>query len=1281
MQTINTFTKGMNTDIDYSMLGKDQYLYSENFRLITETINNTGSLENILGNKQLSSIVSYTFGFYICGYCTIRNELYLFITNNINNNPTGGRSKIVKILFNATGTDISSISIIYDDESSLDGSRLELSFLNKIKAIGRYESDSIKKIYWVDGHNNIRFANVANDISTYPANKFDIISNYNASQLLSFSEFVSGSLTSGRVQYAYQLYDVNGGETLFSQPSPLISISSTSGQTGSNKTFKGSDIGVNTGKGIKLSFTPSTIGYSRIRVVSIKYDSLNSVPSINIIADQTISDSSSAVYFYDYGINYLGSYTYEEYAIVGNLIFSASEIETKNDYLFVGNIKQVDWDVTYDARAYRFAGANNSDVSKRGKAGIYQSINGSWDEVSTSFTIGGNPVPETHNCINPYNDIRNDTDTTLVYYYQTDLVTPGGEGPNVSYKFNIDGTHTTDLNTLGATEEYTNNSDYSNVNVDINYLGYQRDEIYRFGIVFFNEKGQASTVKWIGDVRFPEINTLSYVTSFVYTSGDISYAVPLGIIFTLNTYSAYTQGAKYFKIVRVKRESSDRTVVAQGAVGCTALYTMSPNLYGLPYNVTYGTSGGVGPAVGATNTLKTDLVEFLSPEVNFNKNIQYKNGDRLDRVGYYTSKVESEFNVPSSLNIRSSISKYRAVSSELIYKEKKNIQKTIITDYLIKTVPLTATELNNNYSVDVGETVKFVNFSQAGNGVSFFLYGAAGGTKLILKLESGFLPVGIPSNSMMLCNYRRPLIESQYGGCSYQSRQNNNYISCSDINTCYTYSAPQDTFVFSGDTYIAMYDYLRGITIQGANGGRQTQKVLYFPVETSINLRYRQDDCYSKTSDDTNHGKVLLNEFAGKYQWSGDANVALEQKTNLYIYNSTYSQENTTIKYYPKNDLVLSDTHNYDSRVHVSEKKYNGELSDSWLKFKMDNFLDVDSTYGAITTLKNYKNILYFWQPKGFGAISVNPRSLLQDNNPGELVLGTGGVLDRYDYISTVDGCNYRNSVVAGLNGLYWIDSINKSIIRYNGTVESLSKIKGLNSFLKDINGSTLPSSISGYDKKNNEVLFQVYHSGVTNMLSYNELLDCFNGVYTYNPSIFIETNNTNYITGDSAATIPGLLFIHGLSSSDGKGYFYGVRYSSKVKFVVNDNYNETKTFDYFRYPSISLSSYNVNDFVDTFKTVRVYNSYQNSDFQTISYGGNIIKKEGEYRLSVPRNSVTVMGNVDIFNSSYINTTKSFKERMRDKYLVVDFTYVPQTYSESNFTVPYIITNYRISKR
>ena len=53
LQQINTFIKGMNTDISDMMLDPQQYRYAENLRLITDTESNSGELRLIEGTEKL----------------------------------------------------------------------------------------------------------------------------------------------------------------------------------------------------------------------------------------------------------------------------------------------------------------------------------------------------------------------------------------------------------------------------------------------------------------------------------------------------------------------------------------------------------------------------------------------------------------------------------------------------------------------------------------------------------------------------------------------------------------------------------------------------------------------------------------------------------------------------------------------------------------------------------------------------------------------------------------------------------------------------------------------------------------------------------------------------------------------------------------------------------------------------------------------------------------------------------------------------------------------------
>jgi hypothetical protein len=87
-----------------------------------------------------------------------------------------------------------------------------------------------------------------------------------------------------------------------------------------------------------------------------------------------------------------------------------------------------------------------------------------------------------------------------------------------------------------------------------------------------------------------------------------------------------------------------------------------------------------------------------------------------------------------------------------------------------------------------------------------------------------------------------------------------------------------------------------------------------------------------------------------------------------------------------------------DYRCHNSNVKLNNENIDSWTKFQPADYIDVDTRYGPITNMRNFENRLMFWQENAFGQLSVKERSQIIDSNNQSLILGTGGVLDRYDY-------------------------------------------------------------------------------------------------------------------------------------------------------------------------------------------------------------------------------------------------------------------------------------------
>jgi len=151
------------------------------------------------------------------------------------------------------------------------------------------------------------------------------------------------------------------------------------------------------------------------------------------------------------------------------------------------------------------------------------------------------------------------------------------------------------------------------------------------------------------------------------------------------------------------------------------------------------------------------------------------------------------------------------------------------------------------------------------------------------------------------------------------------------------------------------------------------------------------------------------------------------------------------------------------------------------------NFSDVDSRFGEITGLKLFKDKLVFWQENATGVLAVNERVILQDANDTQVTLGTGQVLDRYDYISTVYGMKKDQSTACISNdALYWWDGNNRELLQYaeKYSVVPLSQVKNIRNYINNSAENDHPHVY--YNNKYKEVVFQCVNNEA---VAYSELL------------------------------------------------------------------------------------------------------------------------------------------------------------------------------------------------
>jgi hypothetical protein len=284
------------------------------------------------------------------------------------------------------------------------------------------------------------------------------------------------------------------------------------------------------------------------------------------------------------------------------------------------------------------------------------------------------------------------------------------------------------------------------------------------------------------------------------------------------------------------------------------------------------------------------------------------------------------------------------------------------------------------------------------------------GTNLTIKLNSAYTNDFSTSAGYMLANYRKT-VTNQYGGNTHEARSNREYIRASNSGTV---STSQTITCNNGDTYVTMFDYLRqGWDDDAQTDDRKSQEVLYFPVETSVNTYLRHDTPFHQLSTYRLHETTAVGVALFDTDYPSEA-------TDLYLYNSVYSKQDTFIKDLPK-PINFVDNSRSRNLISASNKKVNGETIDNWTIFLQNNNIEVDGTYGEINDLKMFKERLYFFQTRAFGYVNVNPRITQTDDNGITAQLGTGDVLNDYRNISTEVGCSNRFGATLMTRHSIWI--------------------------------------------------------------------------------------------------------------------------------------------------------------------------------------------------------------------------------------------------------------------
>jgi len=348
-----------------------------------------------------------------------------------------------------------------------------------------------------------------------------------------------------------------------------------------------------------------------------------------------------------------------------------------------------------------------------------------------------------------------------------------------------------------------------------------------------------------------------------------------------------------------------------------------------------------------------------------------------------------------------------------------------------------------------------------------------GGKKVVIQLTSQFDDFGGANNysdltwgsnikaSVNIVNDKTVF----YGGDSEQALASTIYIQCGHyqpINdtviadnyvggtgvTDYTYLRFDDVEVYGGDCYTCLIDY--GYRLLDENlpviGAPVTDTyhsyAIKFPCQVNVNYDLRSGRTTAK-----NRMHTALNGVV--YDYSGTTSpTQLEE----FFYNQAYSSEGTPFAYAAK-PLDFMNNSKFRTRIRWAGPKINGESPNSFRNYAAIDLIDMDGQGGEINNIRTKDGRTVVWQNALVSTVPIGERQVVSGASGADTTIGTGGVLDRFDTITSYFGNQHQWGLTQTEFGYVWFDMRRKAFVAldFSAGVQEISQIEGLKGFFDEI--------------------------------------------------------------------------------------------------------------------------------------------------------------------------------------------------------------------------------------
>lgn len=369
--------------------------------------------------------------------------------------------------------------------------------------------------------------------------------------------------------------------------------------------------------------------------------------------------------------------------------------------------------------------------------------------------------------------------------------------------------------------------------------------------------------------------------------------------------------------------------------------------------------------------------------------------------------------------------------------------------------------------------------------------------------------------------------------------------------------------------------------------------------------------------------------------------TALVTPENFNRFNPVYDQSNNYFIYQYLNLTDKIYTRKYSNSIQWSLTKSYGNEIDDWCNIQEINTLDLDGDKGQLRALQRLNNNIIAFQDSGISQILFNESMQVASTEGVPIEIANSGKVNGKRYLYETIGCQDENAIATAPSGLYFIDSINKSLYRLgiDASIQDLCILGGMKSWGINTLNSTWKC---WYDSYSQEVIL----TNPSTSLLYSDIFNRFQCFASYNDIHRVLSFHGATYMFKKTKTSQSVYYNLWKKNAVNSPIFFSIKHPVEVEVIANPEPLLDKTFTNieFRADGFTNDTYSPDA---SFTSIRVSNEYQDTGTVELTKWNNKLsnlkKKFRIWHIDIPRSkkyipSITV---TDIKN--YLQGTSSIK--------------------------------------